>query len=265
MTSVNAETESLESRAVFLSASIPDPERWSGSFDAYEVTDAVVAFGRAVLGAGGVLVTAAHPTIAPLLLYIAAELPVESARDRVIVYQSDLFERVLPAPTLRFEEAGVGELRWTPAAEGDTPEPGSWDNSLRTMRRQMLEEADPVAAVFIGGMEGIRDEFELFGEMYPDRPLYPVGRPGGEAADLAETQELRIPDLHDGDVYPALFRRVVADIATDPASLRATTSRQPSPRPQPSSRSSRSRRHPSSRTRSSRRAVGSIPTNPCHR
>ena len=59
-------------RALFLSASIPDPERWSGPFDALEVTDAVVALARASLTRGYALVTAAHPTIAPLLL---RELP----------------------------------------------------------------------------------------------------------------------------------------------------------------------------------------------
>src|SRR5207248_3048115 len=88
--------------SIFISASIPDPTRWEGDFDAFEITDAVVALARACLTAGFRLVTAAHPTIAPLLLYVAAEFPAAPS-PRVVVYQSDLFADVLPSATRRFE------------------------------------------------------------------------------------------------------------------------------------------------------------------
>jgi hypothetical protein len=201
----------LNRRAVFLSASIPDPSRWEGAYDAIEVTDAVVAAARAILTRGGLLVSAAHPTIAPLLMYVAAELPASDVT-QVIVYQSDLFDDVLPEPTRRFGEDNIGDLRWTPAVEGEAPEPGKWDRSLRLMRHRMLSETDPAAAIFVGGMGGISDEFSMFREVFPDRPVYPVGRPGGEARVLANRTELRVPRQLDGDVYPALFRRIVADI-----------------------------------------------------
>ena len=42
---------------------------------------------------------------------------------------------------------------------------GRWDRSLEVLRRQMFEETKPDAAVFVGGMEGIRAEYELFGEV----------------------------------------------------------------------------------------------------
>ena len=51
----------LAGQAVFLSASIPDPSRWPGEFDALEITDAVVSVARAVLSAGAVLVTGGAP------------------------------------------------------------------------------------------------------------------------------------------------------------------------------------------------------------
>lgn len=129
--------------------------------------------------------TAAHPTIAPLLLYVAAEFPPEHGA-RVRVYQSMLFEDVLPTATRRFEADGVGEVIWTEPADGESPIPGEWDQSLRQMREQMLGETEPAAALFIGGMEGIPVEFELFTRMYVDidRPTYAVGRPGGEAHGL---------------------------------------------------------------------------------
>ena len=99
-------------QSIFVSASIPDPERWDGEFDALEITDAVVSLARTFLTAGFRLVTAAHPTIAPLLLYVAAEFP-SAATERVAIYQSELFTDVLPAATRRFEAEGVGRLEHT--------------------------------------------------------------------------------------------------------------------------------------------------------
>lgn len=204
----------LRRRAVFLSASIPDSTRWEGDFDALEITDAVAAAGRAVLTAGGTLVTAAHPTIAPLLLYVASEFPVAD-EPRMLVYQSTLFDRVLPEATERFEEQGVGTLRWTQAVPGEEPVPGRWDGSLSVMRETMFVDTDPVGAIFIGGMEGIRDEFNRFLRRFDGRPVYPLGRPGGEARAIAAGLDSPLGDeLRSGDVYPTLFRRVVADLAT---------------------------------------------------
>jgi hypothetical protein len=204
----------LAERAVFLSASIPDPRRWSGSFDALEITDAVSTAARAILTASGTLVSAAHPTIAPLLLYVAGEFP-KSSEPRVIIYQSHLFDPILPPATLRFENAGIGVLRWTDAVEGDTPEPGRRDASLQLMRETMLRETDPAGAIFIGGMEGIAIEHDMFQELYPGRPEYALGRPGGEARYLAERADSPLGrELMTGDVYPAVLRRIVADIST---------------------------------------------------
>lgn len=200
-----------EDVAVFLSASIPDPKRWSGDFDAYEITEAVTSAARVVLRNGWKLVTAAHPTVAPMLLYVAAEQPREQrSSPRVIVYQSQLFQDVLPRETARFAEEGVGTLVWTDAVEGETAEVQHRSRSLALMRHRMLSETSPAAAVFIGGMDGIRDEAALFGELYPERPQFAVGRPGGEARRLAEsaTGDLAEHLLH-GDVYPTVFRQAM--------------------------------------------------------
>ena len=195
-----------------MSASIPDPTRWDGEFDALEVTDAVVALARTFLTSGFKLVTAAHPTIAPLLLYVAAEFPSE-AEERVVVYQSELFEDVLPEATRRFGSEGVGRLIWTDAVEGDRPVPGEWDRSLEVMRRRMLEETDPVAACFVGGMDGIQTEYLLFRSTFPGRPTYPVGRPGGEALRLFGQDDFPLRErLLSDDVYPALWRSVVLNL-----------------------------------------------------
>ena len=195
-----------------MSASIPDPNRWDGEFDALGITDAVVALARAFLTSGFRLVTAAHPTIAPLLLYVAAEFPFET-EERVVVYQSELFEDVLPEATRRFGIEGIGRLIWTDAAKGDRPTAGEWDRSLDIMRRRMLEETQPVAACFVGGMEGIQTEYLLFRSMFPGRPTYPVGRPGGEALRLFGQEDFPLRErLLSDEVYPALWRAVVVNL-----------------------------------------------------
>jgi SLOG cluster3 family len=202
----------LAGASVFLSASIPDPARWTGDFDPLEITDAVVAVARSILSAGAQLVTATHPTIAPLILYVAAELPTEN-RPAVIVYQSSVFETVMPEATRRFEEHGIGVIIRTPAVDGEPPDPKRAPRSLELMRRIMLTETQPDAAVFIGGMEGIAAELALFHELRPGAPAYPLGRPGGEARGLAGTGPSPLADLLDhGRVYPVIGRAIVDDI-----------------------------------------------------
>lgn len=206
------QTRPIVEGAIFLSASIPDPARWKGRFDALEITDAVVALARAVLTSGYRLVSAAHPTIAPLLLYVAAEFP-DADSLRVQIYQSMLFEDVLPTETRRFEADRVGSVTWTPAADGDEPTPGRWNESLRLMREQMLTETEPAAACFLGGMDGIPTEFAMYTGLFPSRPIYALGRPGGEAAELVDRVRSPLrPRLRTGGTYPALWRKVMEEI-----------------------------------------------------
>lgn len=205
----------LRNVAVFLAASIPNPERWQGYFDAREITDAVVAAARAVLTAGGVLVTGAHPTIAPLLLYVAAEFPIDPNRPRVLVYQSALFESVMPPATKRFEEDGVGSLRITEAVPGERPDPELWHGSLRIMRERMFSETVPRAGIYVGGMRDINTEFQLLRNRKPTVWPYPLARPGGEAAHLVEfAPEPMRHLLAESNIYPTVFRKVVEDLAS---------------------------------------------------
>lgn len=202
----------LEGASIFLSASIPDPGRWEGEFNALEITDAVVALARTALTAGVRLITAAHPTIAPLLLYVAAELP-DELEAQVTIYQSAVFEKILPPATQRFEVEGIATINWTEPIEGESSEVDNRGRSLELMRRQMLEETQPSAAVFIGGMEGIEDEFALFAELRPEAPTYPIAAPGGEARHLVERMQAPpLPELLESRVYPTLWSRVLDDL-----------------------------------------------------
>ena len=203
----------LRGTRVFLSSSIPDPARWLGAFDPREITDAVVAAARAVLTAGGVIVTGAHPTISPLLLYVAAEFPTDPERRHVIVYQSGLFENVMPEETRRFEELGVGYLRITESAPDDKPMAGQWHRSLQIMREQMFNETSPAAGIYIGGMADITTEFEMLNAHTPHPRAYALAAPGGEAAKLVQYAPEPLQELlANSNVYPTVFRDVINDL-----------------------------------------------------
>lgn len=61
---------------------------------------------------------------------------------------------------------------------------GDRDKSLASMRREML--SGPFhGAVFIGGMEGVVDEYALFTSLHPGAVVLPLYAPGGAARDLA--------------------------------------------------------------------------------
>jgi hypothetical protein len=53
------------------------------------------------------------------------------------------------------------------------------------MREEMLSRPRLAAAVFIGGMEGIFDEFQLFRQYHADSPILALGSPGGASRELA--------------------------------------------------------------------------------
>lgn len=92
--------------------------------------------------------------------------------------------------------------------------PGQWDRSLEIMRRQMLTETQPAAAAFVGGMQGIPDEYALFSEIRPGQPRFAVGRPGGAARAIAQDQPsspLR-DQLLTGSVYPSIWHAVLQDL-----------------------------------------------------
>ena len=232
----------LNDHTVFLSASFPSRDRspqFFESADPNEITQALVATCRAVLSAGGRIVFGGHPSVTPLVMMVAEEyLPEtlgartrirEENRSRVIAYQSEAFRPYLTEPTRQLEEWGLGELRWTRSAQdapkfspGGTVVAGSADRSLEMMRRQMLEDTKPLGGIFIGGMEGIRAESELFRAVCKNRPLYFVGGPGGAAQELAREQAisfsqraaLTAEELLTSRSYPSLLQRIVLDIAS---------------------------------------------------
>jgi hypothetical protein len=62
-------------------------------------------------------------------------------------------------------------------------------------------------------MEGIRDEFELFGTLLPERPRYVIGAPGGEARLLEHPSTPLADQLANSRVFPAVARAILAGLA----------------------------------------------------
>lgn len=196
---------------VFLSASFPSGIRGEGfrPYDPAEIADAVTAVVRALFNTGVQVLFGGHPTITPLVLFVAAEHGVHQS---VEIYQSKWFDLEIPAETIRLQDLGFGRIVWTERGTDVA-------QSLLTMRTRMLSESRPRAGVFIGGMEGVVDEWDLFGELLPDYPRIPLRGPGGAARTL-DAGRGRLPDqlLNDlGSVrYPVIANRIVRYIGDRP-------------------------------------------------
>ena len=194
----------LDRATIFLSASFPSGERGQ-AFEPYDpsaIADAVSVFTRAILEANGRLAFGGHPTITPLVSMIAREL---SVQESLFVYQSEWFvDQIVP----EIGQIGLenrGTIVWTPRADTQ-PE------SLRVMRHEMIDASrEYVAALFIGGMEGIRDEYDLVRERSRRTPCIPITGPGGAAANLPadDCVALGLAHVHQSRAYPFLALRVV--------------------------------------------------------
>lgn len=198
----------LRRATIFLSASFPSGPRAENfkPYDASGVADAVSALARAVLDGNGRLLFGGHPTITPLVLMIARELRVKKS---VIVYQSAWFgDQQLP----EIHEIGnecLGRIIWTD--RGLTRK-----DSLGTMRDAMIGTArEWGAALFVGGMEGIQDEYHMVKALSPKTPCIPVAGPGGAAAGLPEEDcvTLGLSQVHKSRAYPLLALQFVDAIA----------------------------------------------------
>lgn len=186
---------------VFLSASIPLPERHPRFYetaDVLAIREAIKALVEIVLPVGR-LTCGGHPTITPLLALFVQDAGLDS--DRLTIFQSDLYDSVLPE-----ENAAFADVRMIPAIGTDVAA------SLRAMRLAMIASRPFKAAVFIGGMEGIHAEAELFAERWPNALQLPVGTTGAAAAERA--QEGDVPAWFRTErTYLTLFRRTLIEQA----------------------------------------------------
>ena len=186
-------------RQIFLSASVPVQGRGTflESADPFLIQFAVrelmtVCLGRRRIVWGG------HPAITPMVWAVCESLDVKYA-SAVRLYQSCFFEEWFPEENKLFRN-----VTFMPAVPNDRAA------SLDVMRRAMLSEPFD-AAVFIGGMEGIFDEYRIFKKLHPKTKVIAVSAPGGAAMQLAK----RLRQRNDGIDFARLFHRRLSNGPTE--------------------------------------------------
>lgn len=166
--------------SIFLSASVPIVGRGTYYEDAdpFLIQFAVREFLVAALGRRHV-VWGGHPAITPMVWSVCEDLGVEYAHS-VSLFQSRKFEDTFPEENTKF-----ANVTYIDAVDDDR------DKSLLSMRKSMMS-GDFEYGVFIGGMEGVEEEYALFREMHPDAQALAVGAPGGAAKRLAKKLDERL-------------------------------------------------------------------------
>jgi hypothetical protein len=187
---------------LFLSASVPLPNRdprYHSTADVIAIRDAVRALTTTVLPHAQ-LHWGGHPSITPLIKAVAQDIGLLSTT-HVHLYQSEYFRLVMPEENDAFEQIVL------------VPAGRTRESSLEEMRHIMMTSVDYDAAIFIGGMEGVEDEFRLFRSLHPHAPVYPVASTGAAALALYEREriELDLPTgLSDDYAYASMFRDLLA-------------------------------------------------------
>lgn len=175
--------------AIFLSASVPTRPPFDADCRPQEIQAAISALAQVSLGRKK-LVWGGHPAITPLLWAAAQAVGVEYAV-AVELFQSRFFaDEDFPQENKHFANVTYIE-----------PVPGDLAKSLKQMRLAMITSTEFDAAVFVGGMEGIRDEYEMFTATWPNATCIPIAQTGGAAYELA----LNIGYQPPGDIAPLDF------------------------------------------------------------
>lgn len=180
-----------------MSAGVPLPDRDRKFYD----TADIIAIRDAVRALAAVVIPRAHlvwggqPAITPLIRYVLERMNTV-VKAHVTLYQSNFFRKFFPDDNLMFEDVRI------------VKELGDRETSLLQMRREMLaREHKYVAGIFIGGMEGIIDEFNLFSELHPSAVVILVASTGAAARMLYDQYPgEKDQRLLDDYAYMALFK-----------------------------------------------------------
>ena len=184
-------------KSIFLSASVPTYGReFFDSCHPYQIQIAVrslllLALGRQRLVFGG------HPSITPMV-YAAGKSFGLNSIECATIYQSAYFEDKFPLENQVFADIRVVSKEET------------LKDSILSMRRRMLEDNEFEVGIFIGGMKGNIDEYEIFREKAPEAKVIVVRAGGGAAATLPATQsDPVIQALEESGDYFSLFNSIL--------------------------------------------------------
>lgn len=215
---------------IFLSASIPLAERDASFFktaDVIAIRDAIIALTTVLLPKHRII-WGGHPSITPLINYVMewmAEsqlkknedfkgLSIEKKKEQlekhlklemqqhVKLYQSLYFKDKFPPDNERFKN-----IEFTDNT-GDIP------SSIQHMRERMFRENDFFAAVFIGGMDGIIVEYDMFRKQHPKALLVPIASTGAASKIVYDNyleDKFKNERLEKDYGYMSLFQKFLMD------------------------------------------------------
>ena len=214
---------------IFLSASIPLPERHAKYYDSADIIairDAIIALVSISLNKY-TIIWGGHPSITPLVYYVMERMIVNNlqredyslmltdeekeqvnkqlkvrVQHHVKLYQSLYFKSIFPEDNEKFENIVF------------TENVGDIHSSVQLMREKMFSENEFSAAVFVGGMDGIEVEFNMFKEKHPNALLLPVASTGAATKivyDNLLTEELKNERLVKDYGYMSLFQKLLID------------------------------------------------------
>lgn len=186
---------------IFLSASIPYPERDRRFYDTADIIairDSVRALATVVIP-NAHLIWGGHPAITPLIRFVMDKMK-SDLKKHVTLYQSDFFRKYFPIDNFHFEHIII------------TKKLENRDSSLEFMRREMILKNDYSAGIFIGGMEGVIDEYLLFKETHPKALILPIASTGAAAKIIYEEYEkLSNQRILNDYAYMGLFRDILSE------------------------------------------------------
>jgi hypothetical protein len=187
--------------AIFLSASVPladRAERYFKTADPLAITAATKALVTVTLGRR-LLVWGGHPSITPMIWAAAEDMRVDYGA-WVYLFQSKRFQDDFPVENTHFQNVTYVD-----------PVGNDEEKSVEAMRFCMLAQNRFAftAGVFIGGMEGVEKEFDLFKKHYPNATALPVASTGGAALLLFQTDPGLLPELATSLDYVGLFHRLL--------------------------------------------------------
>lgn len=193
----------IEIKNIFLSASVPLPERDKKYIETADITairDAVIALTTVVLPHHRII-WGGHPSITPLIYYVMNKLKL-NIQEHVKLYQSDFFRDKFITDINKFENVVFTENL------GDLP------SSVQKMRERMFSENEFSAAVFIGGMDGIEVEYNMFKMYHPNALLLPLASTGAATKIIYDNllpEELKNERFSKDYGYMSLFQKYLMD------------------------------------------------------
>lgn len=183
---------------IFLSASVPTPGReYYGTEDTFAIREATIAFTRVCVEYNIPFFFGGHPSITPLIWSVAMQ-HVSNGLPLISIYQSKIFGEEVPK-----EVKGFKNVHFTEPVENDKRK------SVEAMREQMFNENPVDCAVYIGGMNGVVDEYKLIKQKYQYAEHYAFASTGGASVDIYN-EVGNINDMLESDyAYTSVFRKIL--------------------------------------------------------